>query len=502
MIEQPAEYQQSQPEPPPQFQKSTPQYQQPPSQPEQAPAQLQQPPPLPKQTPAQLQQPPPQPKQSPTQFQQPPPQPKQSPTQFQQPPPQNRRPPYQQPEQQSATPGFSDSSRKKRRVPLFAKILVGAVLVIGITIGAIVLVSTLVSSGVEDQDFFTIGKDEVPSVMYILGEKRIITSVNKSNQRGITKWVYQYSVPANQSDEMETYALGLIDNHGFYSTTPHSFTNPTGRGLEFAKESVDDGYLVVVHIDYDLSGYTIALMRAKGTLTVSEQTTEPGSEPSAGPSAEPTSEPTSEPTPDLTPETSDAAGGIIPSGGGVVQVNGATELDFTPDQDGLWVLFTTENGHTDPIMTILTPNGSVILQDDNGMGDLNSRLIVFLDRAVTYTVIVLFAEDEAGSASVIAKAPLEIPSDGDEINVTAPQGFIFTPDQSGDWEFRTSNNGAHDPTLDLYDYSFNLIASDDDSADGYNALISFSLDAGETYYLYAGFYEFGPVDYVLTAIRR
>jgi len=137
--------------------------------------------------------------------------------------------------------------------------------IVGVAIG----VALIVLGNTADQDFIKIGKDEVPSVKYILGETRTASSVKTSVGSGVTKKVIKYSVSENQKEEMLAYALGLTNDYGYFRLNDNDFTGPSGYGFQFAKESVEDGYLVIVTIDYDRYGYTITLSRGTGTLTVS-----------------------------------------------------------------------------------------------------------------------------------------------------------------------------------------------------------------------------------------
>jgi len=143
-------------------------------------------------------------------------------------------------------------------------IIVGSVVVV---LGLIVLIAFWVLRDTSDQDFYKVGKDEVPSVQYILGERRNLVHVSTSVQNGVRKRIVEYQASENQGGDMERYAQALMDDYGFYETSPHDFTGSSGRGFEFAKESVEDGFIVIVEIDYDRSGYTITILRGKGTLT-------------------------------------------------------------------------------------------------------------------------------------------------------------------------------------------------------------------------------------------
>ena len=143
-------------------------------------------------------------------------------------------------------------------------ILLALVVVIVVSI----IVAFLVTGNTAKQDYIKIGKDEVPSVKLILGEERNITGVSSSVTNGVRTKEIKYSVTEHQSEEMFRYAQALVDNYGFYSLNDSDFTGDRGYGFEFAKESSEDGYIVIVRIDYDRSGYTITLSRGVGTLTL------------------------------------------------------------------------------------------------------------------------------------------------------------------------------------------------------------------------------------------
>jgi len=148
----------------------------------------------------------------------------------------------------------------------------------------IFLIGSIELSNTAEQDFYEIGGDKVPSVKYILGEKRNVIGVSTSVENGISEKVIVYSVGKNQSKDMEIYALALMSDHGFFNTTvPYDFTGSTGRDFEFAKESNEDGFLIILYIDYDQSGYTITLMHKKAILNIPEPEPEP--EPESEPEA-------------------------------------------------------------------------------------------------------------------------------------------------------------------------------------------------------------------------
>jgi len=372
--------------------------------------------------------------------------------------------------------------------------------------GAVILVVSLVGGSLSktaEADYYEIGSDKVPSVKLILGEVREVISVNTSTGNGVTTKAIGYSVSRNQGAEMEEYAMALMSSHGFYSINDFDFSGSTGKGFEFSRESDEAGLIIIVSIDYDKNGYTITLQRGEGTLTTPAPTPEPTPEPTPTPEPEETPEPIE--TPDIGDEDIEFATGTIPAGGGTVRVSGPTELEFTPDEEGLYVIYTKDNGDDDPVLFLYNPDGTLVQVDDDGMGDSNARLYVYLYPGVTYSVIVLFYDpliDDVGfgpgDVTVNTIEPDYIPPEGGESMITAPLALLFIPDKTGTYEFRTSDSGTGDPVLILIDSDVNLVAEDDDSGDDNNAFISVELTAGESYHLIASFAGLGPTNYVLS----
>jgi len=354
-----------------------------------------------------------------------------------------------------------------------------------------------------EADYYEIGSDKVPSVKYVLGEIREVTGVSTSTRNGVTTKTIEYRVPDNQGAEMLQYAKALMDKHGFYNTTPYDFTGSTGKGFEFSRVSDTEGFIIMLEIEYDRSGYTIKLTRGEGTLTIPETAPEP--EPEDTPEPDSTPEPEDTPEPGDTSDEEEMNQGTLPGSGGTTTISGSTELTFTAEYEGLWTFHTLNSGDDDPHMYMVLLSGDVYHDDDDGMGDNNSLIYVYLDAGMTVSIIVMFYDPEtlilgyeSGSTTIIAKPPIDLPPGGGEIQVTAPQGYMFTPDKSGTYEFRTSNNGDGDPYLLLHDFGCENIASDDDSGGDLNAMFTVELEAGEEYHLYAAFSTAGPIDYTLT----
>jgi len=197
-------------------------------------------------------------------------------------------------------------------------------------------------------------------------------------------------------------------------------------------------------------------------------------------------------------------GGVIPDMGGEMQVNGATVYEFAPNNSGLWIMTTSNNGNSDPYLEVIDDFGELIDYDDDSMDGTNARLYVFLEGGRKYYVNARFYDENAsGRYTLSVMPPPELPGNGGEFPVEGVTIFMFSPSQSGMWEFRTSNSGDSDPMIAVLSREGDIIAEDDDSGGGFDALLTIPLNAGEVYLVAAGFYEeIAGARYLLTITRR
>jgi len=89
-------------------------------------------------------------------------------------------------------------------------------------------------------------------------------------------------------------------------------------------------------------------------------------------------------------------------------------------------------------------------------------------------------------------------SDIVSVEITHTTEFIFTPDVTGYWVFRTSDNRDYDPRLWLRNMYGLLIAEDDDSGGDLNALMTVHLVGGVDYLLETGFWRGNTGVYTLS----
>ena len=181
------------------------------------------------------------------------------------PPPGQARPGYAPPPGQPAYAGAYAPPQQKKKLPKWLLIVI-IIVVAFVVLILFVLPNALGNAA--DKDYFKIGPDEIPSVKLVLGEDREITNYSLGKSSGLQKLEVSYKVDEDQNKDMREYAQALMDDYGFLNTTPYDFSGEKGKEFKFAKESEEDGYLLIVQIDYNTKGYDLTIMRGEGTLTV------------------------------------------------------------------------------------------------------------------------------------------------------------------------------------------------------------------------------------------
>ena len=200
-----------------------------------------------------------------------------------------------------------------------------------------------------------------------------------------------------------------------------------------------------------------------------------------------------------------AATPALPSGGGSVSVTAATQYSFSPNQTGIWQFRTSNNGSSDPLLILYDSAGTRITADDDGAGNSNAIIVTPLRSGETYTVAAGYYNDGTGSYSLAVSTvtPTALPANGGSVNVGIASAFSFVPNQTGTWEFRTSNNTDCDPDMWLYDSNYNELYYDDDGAGDLNALITANLNSGSRYYVICGLlYNEGTGSYTLNVSKK
>jgi len=146
----------------------------------------------------------------------------------------------------------------------------------------------------------------------------------------------------------------------------------------------------------------------------------------------------------------------IPGEGGEFAVSEASGFFFTPDRSGIWEFSTAGSGGSDPFVMVYDVYRCVAWYDSAGAGE--AAVSVYLDKGEPLAISLLF-ENQGGSTLNVKfvnevatlQSGAQIPANGGEFRVNAPDEFTFTPDQGGVWAFYISDNGRGGPTLTIED---------------------------------------------------
>ena len=126
----------------------------------------------------------------------------------------------------------------------------------------------------KDEGTYDIGGDTVTSIGGVLGEpgKRKMTNKSTATSGGVNTYEYHYATdpddPEQAANDVGKYFQYLQDNDGFISTKAFSGL-PYGGGVEIqaARQSADEGKVIILDIEYNQKGYTLIFTKGAGTLT-------------------------------------------------------------------------------------------------------------------------------------------------------------------------------------------------------------------------------------------
>jgi len=140
---------------------------------------------------------------------------------------------------------------------------------------ALCVILTLAScSLMQDKGTYEMGKDSITSIKGVIGEMgaRKVTGVSTATNNGVQTKEYTYTTdPADETqaaNDIAAYWNYIHANDGFLSLVDFDSLPYAGDvELRFAKNSVDEGKIIIMDIEYNTKGYTITLTKGEGTLT-------------------------------------------------------------------------------------------------------------------------------------------------------------------------------------------------------------------------------------------
>ena len=143
----------------------------------------------------------------------------------------------------------------------FLKVVLGIFAVLLVLFVAIVGIAIVAVNSQTTKTEVTLGDDSIPTLYTVVGERKVIkTGAGISNGVSYEQLIYDDDVVSN--DDISKYISSLKEDEGFLVTENKSTL------LQLAKESVDDGKLVLVNIITDGSKVTLEYRKGTGELTI------------------------------------------------------------------------------------------------------------------------------------------------------------------------------------------------------------------------------------------
>ena len=143
------------------------------------------------------------------------------------------------------------------------KVIIAVVSIIAVLmiIGIIGIVS-LFSISLKDDGTYTMGNDTVTSINGVLDDKKVISG-STSTENGVKIIQKTYQTDGTVKEELLKYANYLIQNEDFLVIADEE------GNLEIAKESIDEGDIIYITIEYGnvSDEYTVTIKKGEGTLT-------------------------------------------------------------------------------------------------------------------------------------------------------------------------------------------------------------------------------------------
>jgi len=141
-------------------------------------------------------------------------------------------------------------------------IIIACIFILGLIGGIIAFVATGNTSNAEE---YKLGNDTIKSIKAVV-EKRQVTSVSTETSNGITTKKIEYKSNTVQDDLLKY--TQYLRNEGGFSLTKDMDLSSIPSIVELGKTSNDSGKLIMMTIEYNLTGYIITIQKGEGTLSV------------------------------------------------------------------------------------------------------------------------------------------------------------------------------------------------------------------------------------------
>lgn len=141
-------------------------------------------------------------------------------------------------------------------------IVIGCILALALIGGGIAFFAV---GNAADADEYKLGDDVIRSVKAVV-EKRDISSISTETSNGVQTKTIQYKSP-NVQEDLVRYVEYLRTDGGF-SLTQDMDLSVSPASVQLAKESVDEGKIIIFTINYDSFGYTMIIQKGEGTFSL------------------------------------------------------------------------------------------------------------------------------------------------------------------------------------------------------------------------------------------
>jgi len=123
-----------------------------------------------------------------------------------------------------------------------------------------------------DTGYFEMGQDRITSIKGAgIGERKIVAK-KSAIENGVQTNTYEYKTDAEDmtqaANDVFAYIMYLINNERFENLIAFDgLPYEGGIELKLAKESVDEGKIIILEIVYDSKGYKLIFTKGVGSLT-------------------------------------------------------------------------------------------------------------------------------------------------------------------------------------------------------------------------------------------
>ena len=143
----------------------------------------------------------------------------------------------------------------------FFKILLVIGIVIAVLIGLVIGIAFFAVNSQTTNEEITFGDDVIPTIYAVLGERKVV-SVSSGFKNDVSYKTMTYDENVISNDDINDYGLHLKEEEDFIVTENNSDL------IQLAKESVDEGELILVNIMKEGNSVVIEYRKGEGTLTI------------------------------------------------------------------------------------------------------------------------------------------------------------------------------------------------------------------------------------------